>query len=253
MKKVLILEDLAGFYDNFKSAVENVQEFELADLGVCTSLSRAVEMIDFSQPDVVLMDHNLTENGEEGLEILKYLKYLTDKFPETVVISTTDLKAPNHGGSITLRKYKEMGHELMATSKDPVMVETALKSLVVFRYHNEKPLKIYFVHPAFSNWGEYLSAKGIEKINELNDSCMVVITVLSENYDRVHGGSGVWPDYHIHYLPPTWLVNQLYQNGNKAVLVEVSTFADNLPSLHPLEKYQTDLLKFDDFLNEWVK
>lgn len=248
--RTLIVEDHVEHYITFAQIITSMYEFQFIDIGVCTVASNTCDLIKHAEPDIIFLDHNLTENGGEGLEILLFIK---KNFPQCIVISTTDMNVENHGWGNTLRLYEEYGHHLISTSKEADLVRCALQSLSVFVFHDERPQNVYGLFDGMRSpeWNGTFAKMGLQSIPTLSESCLVLINVSPHS----HGGPAYekdgWEVYVKHSLPPINVVNNLYQYGHKCVIVEVSV-SDTLPPLHALEHDQIDLFDIQDFLTTYT-
>jgi CheY-like chemotaxis protein len=70
--KCLFIDDDKWFLSSFKGASEK-HEIVLAE---CHSVADALEAVAKHKPDVVFLDHQLTEGGWEGLAIARNIKHL---------------------------------------------------------------------------------------------------------------------------------------------------------------------------------
>lgn len=125
-RKVLILEDQEENYQVIKSVILKFPEIELIDLGVCSSFEQAQEMLQLS-PDLIFLDHNLSQEGKEGLLLAQYVRQ--NMKASVQIVSTTDDKG--HQISHVQKLYQGLNVPFY-TSKDPKKVKKTIFRMIAF-------------------------------------------------------------------------------------------------------------------------
>jgi len=70
--KFLFIDDDGNWLNSLKRCLTRGKDNIV--MSECHSLEEALMAIDNNKPEVVFVDHRLTENGSEGLEIVKRIK-----------------------------------------------------------------------------------------------------------------------------------------------------------------------------------
>ncbi len=68
MLKILFIDDDKEYLNNAEDRFNNVHDLVIAE---CHSVEEALQAIKENNPDIVFLDHQLTEGGHEGIETLK--------------------------------------------------------------------------------------------------------------------------------------------------------------------------------------
>lgn len=90
-KRILIVDDLYSIVETTPELIEFFLGNFFSASGIATtSIDEAITAIKNYKPDIILLDHELTIGGNEGLEIAKIINTSSLK-SETVVISTSTL------------------------------------------------------------------------------------------------------------------------------------------------------------------
>jgi CheY-like chemotaxis protein len=99
MKKFLFIDDDAALLNSLKRHFKFFEVKSNIIFAECHSVQEALRVIAEHQPNVIFLDHSLTKNGDEGLEIARAIK---DKGIK--IFSTSAL----YGGELA-EKYEKYG------------------------------------------------------------------------------------------------------------------------------------------------
>jgi CheY-like chemotaxis protein len=101
---ILVIDDNGAILRSTKRALTGNKDVYFAE---CHSTKEAMKAIAESKPDVIMLDHELTENGNEGIEIADQLEgieiYSTTSNSETVAEYTK--RGIGHVGKSDLGKF----------------------------------------------------------------------------------------------------------------------------------------------------
>lgn len=109
MAKILMIDDDQNYLGAYKRIFK-----DLVIIVECHSVAEAMTAIKENQSDILLLDHSLTEDGNEGLEIAEQVIKI---FPRCKIYSTTAAKEKavlyqplgiEHVSKTNLKKMKEI-------------------------------------------------------------------------------------------------------------------------------------------------
>ena len=119
MKKILIIDDDPSFLGSVERSLRSLKDKAEIIPAECHSTEEALGIIRDNTPDVILLDHHLTEGGGEGWEIATEVK---KQWPGIKIISTTsDRKAGEF--------YEEQGIPVVG-KMDPLLLRETLQKML---------------------------------------------------------------------------------------------------------------------------
>ncbi len=101
--KALVIDDDSSIVRSLQRLYSQNQNVVVAQ---CRSVEQALRAVETHRPGIIFLDHSLTPNGDEGLEVARKLK--ADRNPATIYSIT--------GGTRCLDEYAKLGIEIIPKS-----------------------------------------------------------------------------------------------------------------------------------------
>lgn len=194
---VMIIEDWDQFLGPMKEVVKSFSELTLIDQEVCVTeedIAKIKEKIKEAKPNIILLDHELGEQREAGLEIAKFT---AKESPYTVIISTT--RPDHHGFFSAQRIYKDVHQVRLFCGKDEELLKQSLAQIIVLKFGliRHKPLAIVSAQPVAGALKKFTKfVQGIELETMLHEDVTPDIDlsgfdlVIISDYDNSPGEKG---------------------------------------------------------------